>query len=109
MGRMVRVTIETQAGHVPGKSPQSLLKLQTDTWEINVRARLGELVRLRDVRHADWNSRGSLAIGQSAGASVYWASSGQDDQVVILVGHDDETWDLAFTVPATADLIGDES
>jgi hypothetical protein len=79
-----------------------LVKLQTETWEVNVWAPLADLARLRNVKDADWDARRSLAIGTCAGASVYWAMEGED-QVSILIGHDDETWDVGVTIPlATA-------
>ena len=70
-----------------------LVKLQTAAWEINE----VELAKLGDIRTADWNQRRSIAVGESAEASVFWASSG--DEAMIMIGHDDETWDVALTVP----------
>jgi hypothetical protein len=94
----VTLDIENSAGLV------AAVKLQAETWELNIRAPLSDLARLRDIRDAHWDARGSLAIGTCAGASVYWASS--DGQATILVGDDDETWDVAVTVPlATVDEI----
>jgi hypothetical protein len=91
---MVDVTLQ--------RSGDSLLmvKLQSATWEVNIRASAEDLGRLADIRDADWETRRSLRVGTSAGAPVHWAMS--DDQAVILIGHDDETWDIAVTVPVTA-------
>ncbi|MGI5224013.1 hypothetical protein [Actinoallomurus sp. CA-142502] len=91
---MVDVTI--------GEPVDSLLtvKLQGETWELNIWASASDFGRLREIRSADWAARRSLAIGTSAGAPVYWATS--DDQVTILIGHDDETWDIAVMVPLGA-------
>jgi hypothetical protein len=36
-------------------------------------------------------------VGTAAGADVFW--SARDGVVSVLVGHDDETWDIAFVVP----------
>ncbi len=83
--------------------------MQTETWELNVWAPLADLVRLRDIRDADWAARRSLAIGTCAGASVYWAMrewGTRQAEVVILIGHDDETWDIAVGIPlSTVDAI----
>jgi hypothetical protein len=38
-------------------------------------------------------------VGRSAGASVFWSSDGE--VATILVGQDDETWDIAVSVPVT--------
>ena len=79
-----------------------LMKLQTETWEVNVWAALTDLAQLRNIRDADWTARRSMAIGTCAGASVYWAMLGEE-QVSVLIGHDDETWDVGVTIPlATA-------
>jgi hypothetical protein len=74
-----------------------LVKMQTDTWEINVRANEVELSKLSAIRAADWSQRRSIVVGESAEASVFWASSG--DEATIMIGHDAETWDVAVTVP----------
>ena len=80
------------------------MKLQGGTWELNIWAPLADFARLRDIREANWDARRSLAVGTCAGSRVFWASD--DECVTILVGHDDETWDMAVTVPlSTADEI----
>lgn len=80
----------------PGDEPAAV-KLQSPHWELNIRAQRTELARLRDIDGADWDSRRSLAVGTCAGAGVFWARS--DDQVAILVGTDDESWDAAVLIP----------
>ena len=72
-------------------------KLSDDRWELNVRARASEFLTLRDIGTTDWNSRRVVKVGTSAGANVFWCSDG--DAVTIMIGHDDETWDLALSVP----------
>jgi hypothetical protein len=89
---VVDVTIDLSAG-----DGAAAVKLQSAHWELNIRAPGTEFARLRDIEGADWDARRSLAVGTCAGAGVFWARS--DDQVAILVGHDDETWDVAVLVP----------
>ncbi|GLI02918.1 hypothetical protein [Phytohabitans aurantiacus] len=89
---MVDVTFDVAPG-----TDQTHIKLQTDTWELNIRGLLRDFVSLAQIRDADWDARRSLAIGTCAGVPVYWASS--ENNVAILVGQDDETWDIAVTVP----------
>ncbi|MFG2007390.1 hypothetical protein ACGFNU_50395 [Spirillospora sp. NPDC048911] len=91
---MVDVTLDEADGST------FLVKLQAESWELNIRASATDLMRLRDIRDADWDARRSLAIGTCAGAGVFWAMSG--DRVAILVGSDDETWDIAVAVPPAA-------
>jgi hypothetical protein len=106
---VVDVTLDVESSSGGPAAPGVLVKLQAETWELNLWAPLADLARLREVRDADWAARRSLAIGTCAGAPVYWAMSGwglRQAEVVILVGHDDETWDVAVGIPlATADEI----
>jgi len=74
-----------------------IAKLSGDSWELNVRADASEFLALRDIRDMDWGTRRSAKFGTSAGANVYWCSDGKT--ATIMVGHDDETWDIAISVP----------
>jgi hypothetical protein len=76
------------------------VKLQGDEWEVNFQASRAELVALSGIRHADWNERRSIRAGESAGAPVFWASGGND--ATLMIGSDDETWDVAITLPVAA-------
>lgn len=76
-------------------------KISTGAWEINVRAPAQDFLHLEGIRDTDWNARRSLAVGESAGAQVFWAADG--DAVTVAVAHDDETWDFA-TVISLADV-----
>jgi hypothetical protein len=88
---MVDVTLNDSAGSVV------VMKLQTETWELNIWAPIADFVRLGEINGTAWDTRRSLAIGTCADARVYWAISG--GQAMILIGHDDETWDIAVAVP----------
>jgi hypothetical protein len=95
---MVDVTLNESTGDVVA------MKLQTDAWELNIWAPLTDFMRLHEIKDAAWDTRRSLAIGTSADAPVYWVRSG--GQAMVLVGHDDETWDIAVAMPlATVDEI----
>jgi hypothetical protein len=74
------------------------LKLQTDEWEVNVYGSADDLLALRDIRAAVWSERQSIQAGHSAGARVFWASAG-DGGATLMIGSDDETWDIAVAVP----------
>jgi hypothetical protein len=73
------------------------VKLQTDDWEVNFRASADDLLRLSDIRSADWSDRRSIQVGESAGAPVFWAIT--NDHASVMIGHDDETWDIAVALP----------
>jgi hypothetical protein len=91
--RSVNYTLEPEEAGV-------LLKLQADQWEANVHASADDLLRLSDIRSASWDERRSIQAGRSAGARVYW-SAGEGDDANLMIGEDDETWDVSVTVPYT--------
>jgi len=72
-------------------------KFSSDEWEINVVATATEFASLRRIASADWDERGSMKVGLSAGSPVFWSCKG--DTVSLLVGNDDETWDIAIMLP----------
>jgi hypothetical protein len=73
------------------------VKLQTPAWEVNVRASPAEIASLRDIRGADWDTQRTIAAGRSAGESAFWAY--EDCEVTLMIGHDEETWDIGVTIP----------
>jgi len=76
-----------------------LLKVTTNDLEVNMWLRADEVPTVRRVASTSWLD-GALKIGQSANALVYW--SVDDDTLTLLVGHDDQTWDIAVSLPASA-------
>jgi hypothetical protein len=99
----IDVTLDVAAAD-PSGGRVATVKLATGTWELNILAELSDFAALAGIRGAEWQARRSLAVGTAAGAAVFWAAA--DDQVSILVGHDDETWDFAVLIPlSTVDEI----
>ena len=95
---MVNVTVEARNDvDTPG-----LVKLQSDTWDLNIWATTDELWKLADIEKADWDQRRTLQVSTRAKAPVWWNE--RDGIVDILVGHDDVTWDLGVTVPLSTVL-----
>ena len=90
---MVHVTVEARndVGYPRG------VKLQGETWELNIRAATGELWELAGIEKTDWDQRRTLKVGTCANAPVWWSE--RDGTVDILVGHDAETWDIGVTIP----------
>jgi hypothetical protein len=58
-----------------------------------------ELVLLRAAREADWKRRQSITAGSMLGSACHWCQGEEPDTVQLLVGPDDETWELALTLP----------
>ncbi|MFI1989074.1 hypothetical protein [Actinoplanes sp. NPDC020271] len=74
--------------------------LEQGTWTLQILASPEELVMLRSIREADWAARRALRVGTVFGVSVFWAFN--DGTVTTLIGHDDETWQIAMTMPVEA-------
>lgn len=79
-------------------------KISSETIEVNVYFHEGDVSRLLDVSAADWNARKSIQAGTSAGQKVWWSCD--SGIVTLLIGHDDESWDIAVTGIAI-DLVTD--
>jgi hypothetical protein len=74
--------------------------LQEGTLILQFVASAGDLVTLRSIRRADWIARRDLHVGTVFGVAVHWAFRG--GAVTVLVGHDDEMWQIAVSLPVEA-------
>lgn len=72
-------------------------KLSSESWEVNIRASAAEFAGLDAIDSASWNARSSIRAGVSAGSAAFWSHDA--GEVSILIGEDDEMWDIAVTVP----------
>lgn len=77
-----------------------MLRLVSDEVYLVVRVPAPDLARLSEIDQAVWSTGSSLRVGTSLGHPVFWAR-GDSDTVTVLVGHDDQTWDLALTITTT--------
>jgi hypothetical protein len=90
---MVNVTLEARNDvDNPG-----VVKLQGETWELNVWATTDELWRLADIEKTNWVQRRTLQVGTCAHVPVWWHEL--DGTVYIAVGNNDVSWDMGVTVP----------
>jgi hypothetical protein len=71
------------------------VKLASTSFELNVWIAEGDLARRAQIPQTTWVN-GAIQIGESAGAKAFWSC---DSHVVsILIGHDDQTWDVGVSV-----------
>ncbi|WP_148613049.1 hypothetical protein [Nocardioides rubriscoriae] len=91
---MISVDVDTT---YDDSGEEILAKFSDENWEVNVRARASEFLTLSDIRSFDWNERRATKVGRCAGTNVFWCSDGKT--ATIMLGHDDETWDVAFSLP----------
>jgi hypothetical protein len=75
------------------------IKFGSQFGELNVYASPADRAALSSIREARWNARASVRLGSVFGLPAWW--SVEDGELTILVGSDDETWDVAFTLPAS--------
>jgi hypothetical protein len=74
-----------------------VFKISSQDWELNIEMREEEAALIADARAARWDDRSSLWIGKAAGADTFWSC--KDGELTILIGHDEESWDIGFTMP----------
>jgi hypothetical protein len=75
------------------------VSLSTDTWLAVIHIPPEDAIKLNDVASRSWDD-GSLRIGESAAAAAWWSVGDDNETVMILIGHDDETWDISIAIPA---------
>jgi hypothetical protein len=78
--------------------PGLLVKLSCATSEVNVWFTSNEAVQF--TKHWDAGTLSGQDLGQSAGLPVLW-SLDDEAHVHLLLGGDNTTWDIGFTLPAT--------
>ena len=71
--------------------------LSSDQWEFNIWLTEMDITTLKAVRPGSWAERESLRCGIAARAPVFWST--HDGNLTLLIGDDDEAWDIALTLP----------
>ncbi|MFI4978807.1 MAG: hypothetical protein ACHQIO_00490 [Nevskiales bacterium] len=89
------VSVTVEADRKP-KTPSYSVKLQSEVFEVNIRIPAEEVEELKLVASTTWED-GSMQIGEAAGAPVFWST--EDGVVALLIGEDDENWDIALSLP----------
>jgi hypothetical protein len=98
------VSVSISEGVSADDEPRVILSLSREDFTLSIWASPEDLSLFHQVRTADWDLRRSIRIGESAGSAVIWASNQRT--LFVMIGSDDETWDIAFSLPlATLDEI----
>jgi hypothetical protein len=79
--------------------PAFAIKITSALIELNVTIPQSEISQLKMALSKDWAS-GTIRLGTSAGAPVYWCAA-EHGNLSVLIGHDDQTWDIGLTLPAS--------
>jgi hypothetical protein len=82
---------------VPSAVSVLQVKFGSPLGELNVYVSRSDQSRLQDVRSTQWASGKSVKLGTVLGMPAWW--SVDRDSLTVLVGEDDEAWDVAFSVP----------
>jgi hypothetical protein len=78
-----------------------VLTLSGPDFYLLIRIAPTELLSLRRVHGASWDGRKAIKAGVALGNPVFWCRSSVDPTAVsVLVGADDETWELSLELPA---------
>jgi hypothetical protein len=96
--------------HTPGVTAQpdaeydeldEVLRLSGPDFYLLIQIPPRGLHALTGVTSAKWKDRTSIRAGEALGNPVFWCQSSVDPTAVaVLVGPDDETWELALELPA---------
>ncbi|HQU82249.1 MAG TPA: hypothetical protein PKY59_03950 [Pyrinomonadaceae bacterium] len=54
---------------------------------------------IQNVKTAKWDDRSTVKLGKCLGAQSFWTC--ENDILSILIGDDDEIWDMGFLMPQT--------
>ncbi|MCL2308707.1 MAG: hypothetical protein FWC42_00325 [Proteobacteria bacterium] len=91
-------TFSIEPGFAADGSARYCIKVQTANIEMNVLMLAEELDLLTRIREADWSQRKSIRAGAIGPLAVSWCAD--EEHMTILAGSDDETWDIAVSIPA---------
>jgi hypothetical protein len=80
-----------------GEERAAQIKLQSDDCELNVVMSADDLPMLKEIASAKWSARNCLKLGTCLGTSVFWSC--EDGSVSVLVGDDEEVWEVGMTLP----------
>jgi len=72
------------------------LKIRDESYELTIWLSKNCIDKLKNIENMPWDD-GSIKVGKSAGSDVFWAC--EEEIVSILIGGDDEAWDIGFFVP----------
>jgi hypothetical protein len=77
-----------------------VLTITMDAVVLQIRVGDDDLSQLRGAEHADWSAREGVRVGQVLGNPVHWSGGDDPDTVNLMVGPDDELWDVLVVLPA---------
>lgn len=77
--------------------PALLLKIQEPSYEVNIWFSPTEVEALNKVLSTNWRNE-TVKSGRSANSHVFWSSDNIKKIISIMIGNDDETWDICINL-----------
>ncbi|MFV0530439.1 MAG: hypothetical protein ACK5MD_03280 [Flavobacteriales bacterium] len=75
------------------------LKISNEQLELNLRMTKAESIDLiENIQKAKWDERKSIRAGSCLDSNVFWCIN-ENKSISLLIGHDDETWEIAIVIP----------
>ncbi|MCC7197433.1 hypothetical protein IT413_04545 [Candidatus Peregrinibacteria bacterium] len=74
------------------------IKLASEQYEVNVHIALPQIEILKSLNQNSWDETHAIKLGISANSNVFWVYNKSDETLSILIGHDDQTWDISITI-----------
>jgi hypothetical protein len=93
-----KVSIELEPCEISAGVWGQRVRVAMDSAELNSYMSNQEFHSLAGIRGAHWDERRSIKAGRTASQPTYWAVS-SDGSLSILVGEEDETWDVCLYLP----------
>ncbi|MGB1217846.1 MAG: hypothetical protein ACPG5P_08205 [Saprospiraceae bacterium] len=73
-------------------------KISAENWELNIKSIPKEEIELLEkIQETNWAERKTIQVGLAVNAKVFWCFTAPDI-ISILVGQDDETWDMGVNI-----------
>lgn len=75
------------------------LKISSNTLEFNLLVPKPEINYLiQNINKTNWVTRNSIKAGTCLNSSIFWCLN-EDGSISLLIGHDDETWEIGLKLP----------
>jgi hypothetical protein len=95
---LIEFDVTCEASEFEDGRPAVAVKLSSAVVEANVWFPYAEAREIHRVLELTQRTP-ALPLGRSAGSQAFWAR-GEEDQILLLVGDGETTWDIALTLPA---------
>ena len=78
-----------------------VLTISTKAVVLHISVGDDDLTQLGAAMHTKWSARESIRVGHTLDTPVHWCGGSDSDTVNVIVGPDDETWQVLVVLPAS--------